>query len=66
VITHLHRGSTAACTARVRGPWLTRDAELVDCGNCRRTRAWRDGVAGAAPADRAVLLDLVRRLGRAG
>lgn len=39
--THYRRGSTAACTARIRPPWLTAETSDVDCGNCSRTRAYR-------------------------
>ncbi len=46
--THYRRGSTAACTARVRPPWLTAEAEDVDCRNCERTHAYR-AMAGLTP-----------------
>jgi len=40
--THYRRGSTAACTARIRPPWLTAETADVDCGNCEPTRAYRN------------------------
>ena len=46
--THYRRGSTAACTARIRPPFLTSEAEDVDCGNCTRTDAYK-AMAGLAP-----------------
>ena len=39
--THYRRGSTAACTARIRPPALTAETADVDCGNCERTHAYR-------------------------
>ena len=48
VTTHYRRGSTAACTARVRPPWLTGETADVDCGNCERTHAYRN-MAGLPP-----------------
>lgn len=39
--THYRRGSTAACTARIRPPWLTAETADVDCKNCERTHAYR-------------------------
>jgi hypothetical protein len=47
-ITHYRRGSTAACTARIRPPALTAETADVDCGNCERTRAFKS-MAGLAP-----------------
>jgi len=46
--THYRRGSTAACTARIRPPWLTAETADVDCRNCERTHAYKI-MAGLAP-----------------
>ena len=46
--THYRRGSTAACTARIRPPWLTAEISDVDRGNCERTHSYRT-MAGLAP-----------------
>ena len=69
--THYRRGSTAACTARIRPPWLTAEMADVDCGNCTRTDAYRtmahlppvpaDAVADAA--DVPMLLEWMERTG---
>ncbi len=75
--THYRRGSTAACTARIRPPWLTAETAEVDCGNCEQTRAYRT-MAGlppvslslppvradavAHPADVPLLLEWIQRL----
>jgi hypothetical protein len=67
--THYQHDGSAACTARIRPPWLTADADEVSCGNCQRTDAWKHGTPAAAvlppprddavasPADRRVLLE---------
>lgn len=76
--THFRRGSTAACTARIRPPWLTAETADVDCGNCTRTDAYKtmanlpraslplppvcDGAVAAA-ADVPMLLEWLERTG---
>lgn len=47
MITHYRRGSTTACTARIRPPWLTGETTGVDCGNCIRTDAYKNSIPAA-------------------
>jgi hypothetical protein len=66
-ITHYEHGGTAACTARIRAPWLAGDTRLVDCKSCERTGHYQRAVPAALPgyahpADVAVLTEWAGRL----
>ena len=63
--THLHRGDTAACTARVRPPWLVPPTQRPSTAATALTGAPTDAacVEGrAASDDAAVVRQLIRRL----
>jgi hypothetical protein len=55
--THYRHRDTAACTARIRPPWLTAEPGGVDCGNCVRTDAYKI-MAGLPPVSLPAIGDL--------
>lgn len=70
--THFRHGDQAACVARIKAPWLTEDARIADCENCRRTEAYQRAVSlppvdalwdgPADPADVPLLRAWIERL----
>ena len=44
MITHFERDGQAACTYRIRPPWLTEDTARVDCKSCERTDVYARSV----------------------